>query len=38
MTAGDIFLFVLVLIIGSFVLGFIDAWWEQRKRRKEQHE
>ncbi len=35
MTAGDIFLFVLVLIIGSLILGFIDAWREQRKLKKD---
>ena len=35
MTAGDIFLFVLVLIIGSLILGFIDAYREQRKLKKD---
>ena len=35
MSAGDIFLLVLLLIIGCFVLGFIDAWREQRKLKKD---
>ncbi|GAI69819.1 unnamed protein product, partial [marine sediment metagenome] len=35
---GDIGAIFAVLVVGSFVAGFIDAWWEQRKRDKEQKE
>ncbi len=31
----DIFWMVFVLVVGSFIAGFIETWWEQRKREKE---
>ncbi len=31
MTWGDIGLMVAVLVVGSFIAGAVDAWWEQRK-------
>jgi len=36
MTAWDIGLIFVVLVLGSFVIGFIETWWEQHKRDKEQ--
>ncbi|GAI60721.1 unnamed protein product [marine sediment metagenome] len=34
-TWGDIGAFFAVLVVGSFVAGFVAAWWEQRKWDKE---
>ena len=31
LTWGDIGTFFIVLVVGSLVAGFVDAWWEQRK-------
>ena len=36
--ASKIFFGFMLLVLFSFVAGFIDAWWEQRKRDKEQKE
>ena len=36
--ASKIFFGFLLLVVGSFIAGFIDVWWEQRKRDKEQKE
>ena len=33
-TLGEWIAFFLILIVGSFIAGFIDAWLEQRKRKK----
>jgi len=33
-TWGDIVAMFAVLVVGSFVAGAIDAWWEQLKRYK----
>lgn len=32
--AHKVFLGLLLLIVMSFIAGFIDAWWEQRKQEK----
>ncbi|MBA7536957.1 hypothetical protein ES705_29223 [subsurface metagenome] len=37
-TWGDIWAVLLVLVVGSFIAGFVDAWWEQRKREREVRE
>ena len=37
-TWQGVFWFILFLVILSFIAGFIDAAWEQRKRRLEQEE
>ncbi|MBA7548268.1 hypothetical protein ES705_40719 [subsurface metagenome] len=34
-TWGDVGAFFAVLVVGSFVAGFVDAWLEQRKWDKE---
>lgn len=34
MTWGDIGAIFAVLVLGSLVAGFVDTWWEQRKREK----
>lgn len=34
-TAMDIFWVVFIWVFGSFTAGFIETWWEQRKRDKE---
>ncbi|MBA7644673.1 hypothetical protein ES703_52418 [subsurface metagenome] len=31
MTWGDVGAFFAVIVVGSFVVGFVDAWLEQRK-------
>jgi len=36
--ASKIFFGFLLLVVFSFGAGFIDVWWEQRKRAKEQEE
>ena len=36
MTWWDIGAIFVVLVLGSFVIGFVDAWWHQRKWDKEQ--
>jgi len=36
--ASKVFFGLLLLVVFSFVAGFIDVWWEQRKRAKEQEE
>ena len=36
MTWGDVGAFFVVIVVGSFVAGFVDTWWEQRKWHKEQ--
>ena len=36
--ASKIFFGFLLLVVFSFIAGFIDVWWEQRKRDKEQKE
>ncbi len=35
MTWGDVGAFFAVLVAGSFIAGFVDAWLQQRKRDKE---
>jgi len=35
MTWGDIGAFFAVLVVGSFIAGFIETWREQRKWHKE---
>ena len=37
-TWEGVFWFILVLVIGSFIAGFIDVYLEDRKRRREQKE
>lgn len=37
-TWEGVFWFILVLVIGSFIAGFIDVYLEDRKRRREQAE
>lgn len=34
MTWGAIVAIFAVLVLGSLVAGFVDEWWEQRKREK----
>ena len=36
--ASKIFFGFLLLVVGSFIAGFIDVWWEQRQRDKERKE
>lgn len=36
--ASKVFFGFLLLVFFSFVAGFIDVWWEQRKRDKEKRE
>lgn len=31
---SKVFFVLLILVAGSFLAGFIDTWWEQRKREK----
>ena len=31
MTLGDVGAFFAVIVVGSFVAGFVDTWLEQRK-------
>jgi Na+-driven multidrug efflux pump len=31
LTWGDILGFFLVLVVGSFIAGFVETWWEKRK-------
>ena len=35
MTWVNIGLFFVVIVVGCFIAGFIEAWLEQRKREKE---
>ena len=37
-TWEGVFWFILVLVVGSFIVGFIDVYMEDRKRRREQAE
>ena len=37
-TWEGVFWFILVLVVGSFIAGFLDATLEDRKRRREQAE
>jgi len=34
-TGTDIFWIIFVLVIGSFIAGAVETWWEQRKWNKE---
>lgn len=36
MTWGAIVAIFAVLVVGSFIAGFIETWWEQRQREKNQ--
>ena len=37
MTWGDVGAFFAVLVVGSLIAGFVDAWLEQRKRNKKRN-
>ncbi|MBA7543767.1 hypothetical protein ES705_36107 [subsurface metagenome] len=38
MTWVEIVEIFLVLVVGSFILGFVDTWWEKRKRDRRKKE
>ncbi|MBA7627818.1 hypothetical protein ES703_35287 [subsurface metagenome] len=35
MTFGDIVIIFILVVAGCFVAGFISAWWEDRKRKRD---
>ena len=37
MTWGDVGACFAVIVVGGFIAGFVETWWEQRKRDKEQN-